>query len=472
MDADADSVAELGRFWLADSEERAGTLTIDERGPRLEMVGCLPPDEVHGVDSVDDPRYLPPEGAHPVVCALLRNRQAATLVDVRGWATQAVRVANGIEWGDLDPSGDAYYFARFAVLDLLENSEPSFCAIHFELAGLHDFLGRNVAWHPQGEVDAVHGLVPVVVPQIADFEFELRPGLSMGFVQSTSAGSNTRIGAVSRTKFSMRASSGSITFSEMRDDLWSLVRLSEFVSGTHQSVTHVVGMRETDSARRWDRYPVRMGEDRLVPPTRRPHMSLSSFFPTLRRVSVDEIAGRAMELDPCRAELLQRWRSWFTHEPNVELINAHLTAIHGDDIGDAEQLRSSIGALEHMCATSMSPDDTPRVSSVGAEEAAHRTRVIDWIESVLPDAVQSQLANEDGGTGRSIDFAAGSTGRVWAGSSANFWRSTPMSLRSCGVRPETYTSAKTTLRLQHRRDEQWRGRGGRRRTVQVPLPLT
>lgn len=397
MDADTETVAELGRFWLPNSDERTGTLTIDERGPRIELVGCLPPDEVHEADAVDDPRYLPLEGSHPVVCALLRSRQAATLVDVRGWATQAVRVANGIEWGDIDLSGDAYYFARFAVLDLLEDTEPAFSAIHFELAGLQDFLGRNVAWHPKCEVDAVRGLVPVVVPQIADFEFEVRPGLFMGFVQTTSAGSNTKIGAVSRTKFSLRAGSGAITFSEVRDDLWSLVRLAEFVSGTHQSVSNVVGLREANSAWRWDRYPIRMAGDRLVPPARRPHMTLSSFFPSPRRISVDEIAQRAMELDPHRADLLQRWRRWFAHEPNAELMNAHLTAVHGDDVDDAEQLRSSIGVLEHMCATSAAPDCPARVSPVSPEEAGHRSAVVDWIVSLLPDAVASEQVREDAG---------------------------------------------------------------------------
>lgn len=276
MDAGADGIAELGRFWLPDGDKRAGTLTVDQRGPSVKLVGCLPSDEIRGEMTADDPRWLPADGReHPVLLALLRNRRAATIVGVQGSATQPLLIANGVQWGDIDFSGDASYYGRFAVLDLLEDSEPAFKEIHFEITGLQDFLGRNVSWRPSTPVDALHGVVPVVVPQIPDHEFELRPGLNMRFVHSTSIGPDTRLGSVSRTKFAFRACSGGLLFSEVRSDLWSLVRFAEFVSGRHQAAINVVGIRESSHRRRrgsttrgtnLDRYPIRLARTASIRP--------------------------------------------------------------------------------------------------------------------------------------------------------------------------------------------------------------
>lgn len=119
-------------------------------------------------------------------------------------------------------------------------------------------------------------------------------------------------------------------------------------------------------------------------------MSMSTFFPQVQRVSIDDLAAKAIALDPARSELLRRWTAWFGHATNAELIGAHLTTVHGDGASNAEQLRSSVGVLEHMSSASSEIGGPLRVPPIEESEAQSRVRLADWVEvaagGASPDA--------------------------------------------------------------------------------------
>ena len=71
------------------------------------------------------------------------------------------------------------------------------------MPGLDTLLGRYIAWLPDRELENIGGLTPIVVPRIAEYEFELPSGFHLTFLQSMRWGGTTELGSVEQFPFAL-----------------------------------------------------------------------------------------------------------------------------------------------------------------------------------------------------------------------------------------------------------------------------
>ena len=381
MSADQ-GISQLGEFWLPGSQPASGSLSLANGSPLLELIGCFAPDSADGSATVDFPRQLPVVGdEHPIVCGVLRDGMAITLVGTRGFAVDSMRFVNGRSWSNFDLSGDARLRGRYAVLDTVEDTEPLFDAIEFTCDGLASFLGRSRSWYPFDVVDSLHGYVPIVVPKIPPLVVELPSGRILTCTQVIRSGPRTALRDVAESRFQL-TSSAQMPFPEVLTDLIALHRLAEFATGIHQPLRSLAGIRKSDS---YDhRFPiVHLLQHEIEGIDQgRPHFTFKDLTVGAQgEKSIDRLAAETVASDPRRGEYLHAWTRWFAHAPNADAMSAYLEMQHRPSPATIDVLRSTIGALEHLTSNSAEPDGPTRVSPLHPDEIADRDSVIRWIES-------------------------------------------------------------------------------------------